>query len=43
VAAPAPKKRKMTCKVYIEMLNEFFCTAEASLCRDIRASASKRR
>jgi hypothetical protein len=43
VAAPAPKNRKMACKVYIEMLNEFACTAEASLCRDIAASAPKKR
>jgi hypothetical protein len=29
------KNRKMECKVYIELLNEFECNAEATVCRDI--------
>lgn len=28
-----PKDRKVDCKVYIEWLNEFECTAQAQLCR----------
>ena len=28
-----PKDRKIGCKVYIEWLNEFECTAEAVVCR----------
>ena len=28
-----PKNRKVACKVYIEWLNEFECTAEAVVCR----------
>lgn len=38
--APKPKNRKMVCKVYIEFLGEFTCTAEATLCREIAGSAS---
>ncbi len=37
-----PKDRKIACKVYIEMLNEFTCTAEAALCRNIAARAPKK-
>lgn len=29
------KNRKMECKVYIELLNEFECNAEATVCRDL--------
>ena len=29
----APKDRKVACKVYLEWLNEFECTAQAQLCR----------
>jgi len=28
-----PKDRKVACKVYIDWLNEFECTAEAVVCR----------
>ncbi len=38
-----PKNHKIACKVYIEFLNEFTCTAEASVCRNITASVPKRR
>jgi hypothetical protein len=28
-----PKDRKVGCRVYMEVLNEYFCTAEAVVCR----------
>ena len=40
--APKPTNRKVACKVYIQALNEFACTAEASVCRDIAAAAKKK-
>ncbi|MEJ2117702.1 MAG: hypothetical protein P8Y36_07290 [Alphaproteobacteria bacterium] len=36
-----PQKRKMACKVYIKFLGEYACTAEATLCREIRSSRRK--
>jgi hypothetical protein len=41
VAAKA-KGRKVACQVYIEALNEFACTAEASVCREPAAPAKKK-
>lgn len=40
---PKSKDHKIACKVYIEFLNEFTCTAEASVCRNITVSAPKKR
>lgn len=33
IAAVKPKDRKTACSVYIQALNEYFCTAEAVVCR----------
>ena len=33
VATVKPKDRKVDCRVYMEVLNEYFCTAEAVVCR----------
>lgn len=33
IAAVKPKDRKVACSVYIQALNEYFCTAEAVVCR----------
>lgn len=33
LASLKPKERKTACKIYIELLNEYECTAEAVVCR----------
>jgi hypothetical protein len=33
LASLKPKARKVSCKVYIQMLNEYECKAEATVCR----------
>jgi hypothetical protein len=33
IASVRPKDRKVGCKVYLELLNEYYCAAEATVCR----------
>lgn len=33
LASAKPKSRKVGCEIYIKVLNEYFCTAEAVVCR----------